>query len=369
MLGDTPGLGKNRSGSKVVGKGRPSARRLLATAVVSAILGCAGWVAVGLWGDLARAGSGAVQALWTVPAALAVHLVQLLLSSLGWRVLVVRPPFGLAGFFRLRLMREGLNTLLPLAHVGGEVVAAQVMARAGIPAAAAVAGMVVDVTMEVCAQLAFLVAGCVLLAGLAGTGAAWLWCGSLGAAALAAGSLAMAQRLGGLRLLEAVVRGIGRQSLRAGLATGSLAAGGLDGLEAAALAIYRRPRRLVLAFVLQGAAWALGTGETWLVLQALGVDASPGQAFVVESLGMAARSAGFMVPGALAIQEGGFVLAAAAVGLPGVAALSLSLVKRVRELLVGLAGLACWWAVRAAGPGRAAAELAPAGTATGKQEG
>ena len=347
---------------------RPGGRRLLAAAAGVGILGCAGWVAASVWGDLAQAGSGAVQALWTVPAAVAVHLVQLLLSALGWRVLLVRSPVGLPGFFRLRLMREGLNTLVPLAHVGGEVIAAQAMIRAGIPAVVAVAGMVVDVTVELCAQLAFLAAGCVLLAAVAGTGTAWLWCGSLGLAALAAASLVLAQRFGGLRLLEAVVRSIGRRwpSMRPGL-QGS----GLDGLEAAALAIYRRPRRLLLAFCLQGAAWALGAGETWLVLQALGVDASPGQAFVVESLGMAARSAGFAVPGALAIQEGGFVLAAAAVGLPGVAALSLSLVKRVRELLIGLAGLACWRLVRAAGVRRMAAELAmaQAGAVAGNRDG
>jgi putative membrane protein len=267
---------------------------------------------------------------------------------------VVRSPIGLAGFFRLRLMREGLNTLLPLAHVGGEVVAAQVMARAGIPAAVAAAGMVVDLTVEVCAQLAFLVAGCVMLAALAGTGAAWLWGGSLGLAALGAGSLALAQRLGGLRLLETVVHGIGRRL------PALLPSGGLNGLEAEALAIYRRRDRLFMAFCLQGIAWVLGTAETWLVLHALGLDASAGQAFVVESLGMAARSAGFAVPGALAIQEGGFVLAAAAVGLAGTAALSLSLVKRVRELVIGLAGLACWRLARNARRGRAGTTMSTA---------
>ncbi len=331
---------------------RTETRRLLAAAAAVGVLGCAIWLVVGVWGDLARAGAGAMQALWTVPAAVAIHLVQLLLSALGWRVLVVRSPIGLAGFVRLRLMREGLNTLLPLAHVGGEVVAAQVMAQAGIPTSVAAAGMVVDVTVEVCAQLAFLVAGCVVLAALAGTGAAWLWGGSLGLAALGAGSLALVQRLGGLRLLEHVVRGIGRQWPALGPAL--LASGGLDGLEAEALAIYRRRDRLVLAFCLQGIAWALGSAETWLVLHALGLDASAGQAFVVESLGMAARSAGFAVPGALAIQEGGFVLAAAAVGLAGTAALSVSLIKRVRELVIGLAGLACWRLARNAGMSRAA---------------
>ena len=342
-----------------------NARTMLVGAAVLAGLGGAAWLAAGLWEDLALAGSGAVLALWTVPVAVAVHLLQLLLSVLGWRVLVVRSPIGLPGFFRLRLMREGLNTLLPLAHVGGEVVAAQVMARAGVPAAVAAAGMVVDVTVEVCAQLAFLAAGCVLLAAIAGTGTAWLWCGSLVLAALAAIGIALAQRLGGLRLLETVVRAIGQRlpPLASSPATRQ-PGGGLAGLEAAALAIYRRPRRLLLAFCLQGAAWALGTGETWIVLQAVGVDASPSQAFVIESLGMAARSAGFAIPGALAIQEGGFVLAAAAVGIPGVAALSLSLVKRVRELLIGVAGLAVWQMAHAAGIGRMA-ELERAGIADG----
>jgi hypothetical protein len=75
----------------------------------------------------------------------------------------------------------------------------------------------------------------------------------------------------------------------------------------------------------------------------LGVRASFPQALVVESLGMAARTAGFAVPGALAVQEGGFALAALSVGLPDAAGLSLSLVKRVREVLVGMVGVALAW--------------------------
>ena len=74
----------------------------------------------------------------------------------------------------------------------------------------------------------------------------------------------------------------------------------------------------------------------------MGVDIGVIQALVIEALGMAARSAGFAVPGALVVQETGFVLAAAAVGLPEAAGLSLSLVKRVREVTVGVAGLLLW---------------------------
>ncbi|MGI4978736.1 MAG: hypothetical protein ACRYG6_17490, partial [Janthinobacterium lividum] len=74
------------------------------------------------------------------------------------------------------------------------------------------------------------------------------------------------------------------------------------------------------------------------------------QALVVESLGMAARSAGFALPGAIGVQEGGFVLAAAAAGLSGAAGmatgigvgLALSLIKRLREIAAGMLGLALW---------------------------
>jgi hypothetical protein len=76
----------------------------------------------------------------------------------------------------------------------------------------------------------------------------------------------------------------------------------------------------------------IGTVETLVVLHALGVPANLQRAVVVESLGMAARTAGCAIPGALAVQEGGFALAAMSIGLPGSAGLSLSLVNRVREV-------------------------------------
>jgi len=47
----------------------------------------------------------------------------------------------------------------------------------------------------------------------------------------------------------------------------------------------------------------------------------------------------FAVPGALGVQEGGYLLLAPLVGLPADAALALSLAKRARELILGLPGL------------------------------
>jgi len=69
------------------------------------------------------------------------------------------------------------------------------------------------------------------------------------------------------------------------------------------------------------------------------------EAVVIESLGMAARSVGFAVPGALGIQEAGFVLASGLFGMPVDNAVTLSMIKRARELLICTAGLVMWqWA-------------------------
>ncbi len=65
-------------------------------------------------------------------------------------------------------------------------------------------------------------------------------------------------------------------------------------------------------------------------------------AFILESLSAGVRGAAFMVPGALGAQEGGLVLFGALLGVPADLALAISLTKRVRELAIGLPGLAAW---------------------------
>jgi uncharacterized membrane protein YbhN (UPF0104 family) len=53
------------------------------------------------------------------------------------------------------------------------------------------------------------------------------------------------------------------------------------------------------------------------------------------------------VPGALGVQEAGFVAICSALGIPAAPALALSLVKRVPELLLGPPFLFVWHAYEA----------------------
>jgi uncharacterized membrane protein YbhN (UPF0104 family) len=77
-------------------------------------------------------------------------------------------------------------------------------------------------------------------------------------------------------------------------------------------------------------------------LQLMGHPLNFVDCFILESLGQAARSAAFIIPGGLGAQEGAFLLIGGALGVPPEYALALSLVKRASQLLFGLPMLALW---------------------------
>ena len=62
----------------------------------------------------------------------------------------------------------------------------------------------------------------------------------------------------------------------------------------------------------------------------------------MESLSAAVGSAAFLIPGALGVKEGGIMVIGNFIGISPEVALALALVKRVRELLIGIPGLITW---------------------------
>ncbi len=72
-------------------------------------------------------------------------------------------------FFGLRVIREGVNGLLPVAQIGGHLVGARLLAKGGVPLGIAGASVAVDLTLEMLSQVVFTLLGVGLLA--AGPGA------------------------------------------------------------------------------------------------------------------------------------------------------------------------------------------------------
>jgi putative membrane protein len=270
----------------------------------------------------------------------AFHLVPMLANALGWRSLFEsRRRLSIAAMLRARWIGESVNGLLPVLQVGGNVVKAQLVAARGIDVPTAGASVVVDVMLMVSTQVAFTLTGAGLLVAIAG-GGQLVWSALIGAgtmALLVAGFYAAQRRnmFGGLaRRVTAVL----------GSAPGGQFTASASALDVAVRALYRRPRAVAAGAAWHLASWIVGAGEVWLALNFLGHPVGIAQALLLESLGQAVRTAAFIVPGALGVQEGGYLVLGTALGLTPQTALALSLAKRVREIVLGVPGLIAWQA-------------------------
>jgi len=274
---------------------------------------------------------------WGLVAIALFHLVPMLLSALGWQAVHRGPGNGsILVYLQARWVREAVNGLLPVGQVGGQFVGARILTNHGAKAPVAVAGSIVDLSMEVITQFFFGLLGLVLLVAAHGLDRTvfWLIVGLCLAALLLSGFL-LAQRWG---LFELVERGLTVMSAVTGLA----AVAGMAGLHDALAALNRKRGNLAFSMFWHSLSWLIGAGEIWLTLYLLGHHVTIAEALILESLGQAVRSAAFIMPGALGVQEGGYIVLGGLLGFSPDISLSLSLAKRVRELLLGLPALLTW---------------------------
>ena len=276
---------------------------------------------------------------WLIPITL-FHFVPLYFDAVSWRELF--PPLnrpGQSSFFWMRWIRESVSTLLPVAGVGGDVVGARLVHQRGVSGAQATASMVVDITVGTATQLVFVLVGVGLLAaGKTHDAAATAWELTTGVAIFAA-AIAVFIRLQHMSMFGVLI-GWAHRLAPKGWMSGFT--GRAEAIDGAVVATYRRRSALSLSGLLRLIGWIMGVGEVWLTMWALGKPLSVTDSFILESLSAGVRGAAFMVPGALGAQEGGLILFGALLGVPADLALTISLVKRVRELALGLPGLAAW---------------------------
>ena len=277
---------------------------------------------------------------WLIPIIL-FHLIPLVFSALSWRELISganRP--GAFTTVWIRWIRESINSLLPVASIGGDVASVRLAHLQGVPAREAATSAVVDTTVGVATQAIFVLSGvCLLLTRSTERGAltvVWTVLIVTGLFCLGTAAFVLFQHRNLFARFAKVARGLLPEEWRSRFAAGASA------LDDAIVQAYRRPRVILRAGLLRLIGWAAGAGEVWLVMHALGHPIGIVEAFVLESLGSGVRAAAFMIPGALGALEAGLILFGALFGLPPDTALAISLSKRVRELALGVPGLLVW---------------------------
>jgi putative membrane protein len=238
----------------------------------------------------------------------------------------------------VRQLRDSAGDILPFTQIGGIALGMRVMALGGIAPARAVAAGVVDVTTELMAQSLFILAGIALAAPAIqgdphlGPYLDWL---TAGAILFAAGIIVFAfLQLAGSRLAG---RLLGTESF------GGRAASFRDAIHV----LYRRRSRVLLSVVLHLVGWCASGCWLWLVFKVLGTPLALPSAIAIQSLLEALRSAMVFVPAAIGVQEAGYAALVPLFGLSPETGVAVSLLRRARDIAVGVPVLLAWQLVEA----------------------
>ena len=89
--------------------------------------------------------------------------------------------------------------------------------------------------------------------------------------------------------------------------------------------------------------WVIGLAELYVTLYFLGYNLSIADLWLIEAMAQLIRNASFFIPLSIGAQEGGLLLIFTALGMPGALGITVSFVRRIKELLWVCFGLAIGW--------------------------
>jgi putative membrane protein len=291
---------------------------------------------------VARAGIGGLAELCLCAA-----LVFVTLAFAWWSLLPPAHRLRLRDFYLGRLVRDSIAEISPFSPVGGMVAAARLMILKGMDGGYAAASVAGDATTEAMAQVAFLAVG-VAMAALHFSGG-----GNSGPVlhAMIATMLLAVPGIAGLILLQK--KGADFAERMAARFFPQVKDG--TSFREAINALYDSKTRLTLSASWHLLAWSGGGVITWLAFRMVGANIGVLDAMALEALLCTLRSIAAFVPAAVGVQEGGYAVLAQLFGLPAEMGLAVSLLKRAREIVLGVPALIYWQAVE----GRTALRSAP----------
>jgi putative membrane protein len=289
------------------------------------------------WFDVGRIVDTALSLGWS-GFALVIGFQMLIFVILGiaWYVLIQPGPNRrLPVFVYGRMVRDSACNCLPFSQIGGFVFGARAVTLYGITWPVATASTVIDVTAEFLAQLAFTALGlAILLVRVPQSTITRPLELGLGLAVAAAVAFIVVQRRG-----AALFARIGRRIASRRLAN---AQEGLATLEAEMTTIYSQPLRLALGWSMHLLGWVATGVAGWIAYRLLGVPIDLEAALAIEALLSALAALAFLVPVNAGVQEAGYAGLGAIFGIAPEISLSVSLIRRARDLVIGVPVLLIW---------------------------
>jgi len=309
-------------------KDRPQARRR-GHVTALAVLALAAGIAVLLW-LIVRAGiaplKGALATIGVTGLVIVAvaHLPVIAVLGLAWRHSArIWPRPAAMHFIWARALRDAGSEVLPLSQFGGLAMGARALALFDVGGRKAVIWTLLDLMIELATKLPYVLFGLGLLLLLRGNDAIG---GGLLAAALAVVIVLLGAK--DLHPTMLIPRRRGPKILRQiGIA-----------LRRWSPALGDRRK----AMLLHSLGWFVGAAETWLIFRLMESRVALGPALVIDSLVGAIRMFGFLVPGAVGVQEGAYVLLCGLFAVSPANAIAFSLIRRARDLLIAAVALLPW---------------------------
>jgi putative membrane protein len=266
-------------------------------------------------------------------------LALFVLLGTAWYVLMPHSlRTGVGVFVWARMVRDAAAEVLPFSQVGGIVLGGRAAILHGVARPLAFASMIVDVTTELLAQIAYVALGIAILS---------THTPRTGATASLTTVLEIGVVLGAIGGMAFIALQRYGQWM-----TGKLAARLMPAAAAAAAAvtsridaIYGSPGRVGLSAALHFAGWMASALGAWIAFRLIGAHVDLASVIAIESLVYAARSAAFVVPNALGVQEAAYAVLAPLFGVGADIGLAVSLLKRARDVAVGVPILLVWQGV------------------------
>ena len=310
---------------------------MIRLAALLGLLGLAAATGVIVWSGYDQVLQALRQAGWGILWTSLYHIIPMMICVLGWRALMPgrNRPRRLFVLYILWL-RAAVNNLMPVARVGGEIVAVRVMMKHGIRKTAAIASTVVETTLSVIGVFFFTLTGVALFIQRISDdhlATQLIWAVLFSVPLI--GALLLVQKAGFFGLAAKFFTLMFRDKWKG-------FAGNTDRLDHAIRTTYRRKNRVLFCGLMQFVSWGAGSVEIWLALTFLGHPLPLVECYMIEALIQATSSAAFIVPGALGVQEAGFLLFGRMLGLTPEVAAALAVMRRCRDLLLYAPGLVVW---------------------------
>ena len=260
--------------------------------------------------------------------------------GVAWRVIAPVAPgrrgLALDGVFLwARLVRDASASCLPFAQLGGFAIGARALSLHGETWSVASISTIGDLTAEFLAEIVFAAAGLVILAAHR---FAWLstapWAiGVALALVVAVGLLYLPQRAAPL------LARLGSWLLGRGF---GLAGKTFQAIEPELTQVYRRVDLFAASNAVHFVGWVAKGAGGWIAFRLLGAPIGLLDALAIEGLLHVALAFAFLVPGYAGVQEGAYILLGVAFGVPPEIALGTSLLRRGRDIAIGIPVLLVW---------------------------